>query len=55
MKKERIQNFLDNTLFIEWQLTQSDELAEYWQQYLEEYPEDEEAINIKCFIMRVPY
>ena len=56
MKKKEYNNFLDNTLFIEWQLTQSDELAEYWQQYVEKHPEEEEAINIaieKCKSIRL--
>ena len=56
MKKKKYKKFLDNTLFIEWQLTQSDELAVYWQQYVEEHPEEEEAITIaieKCKLIRL--
>ncbi|MDR0332863.1 MAG: FecR family protein [Dysgonamonadaceae bacterium] len=55
MKKD-YKRFLNDALFIEWRLTQSEELGTYWQQYIKEHPEDIEAINIaieKCKAIRL--
>jgi hypothetical protein len=55
MKKD-YKRFLNDSLFIEWRLTQSEELGAYWQQYIKEHPENIEAINIaieKCKAIRL--
>ncbi len=48
--------FLNNITFIEWRITQSEELSEYWEEYLLNHPEDEEAIYLaieKCKSIRL--
>ncbi|MBB4037864.1 ferric-dicitrate binding protein FerR (iron transport regulator) [Dysgonomonas hofstadii] len=54
-KKEYIY-FLNNKNFIEWRIARSEELNEYWKEYLQNHPEDEEAINTaieKCKSIRL--
>lgn len=55
-KRKDYKSFLNNIIFIEWRITQSEELTEYWKEYLHTHPEDEEAINTaieKCKSIRL--
>lgn len=48
--------FLNNKKFIEWRITGSEELGEYWKEHLHNHPEDEKALNIaieKCKSVRL--
>jgi len=48
--------FLNNKSFIEWRILQSKELGEYWREYLQNHPQEEEAINTaieKCKSIRL--
>ena len=54
--KKDFMHFLNDKSFIEWRITLSEELEEYWQEYLLNHPEDEESINIaieKCKSIRL--
>jgi ferric-dicitrate binding protein FerR (iron transport regulator) len=55
-KRKDYKRFLDDMLFIEWRLTQSDELEAHWQQYMADNPEDKKAIDVaieKCKSIRL--
>lgn len=45
-KQKRHIYFLNDESFIEWRITQSEELTQYWTEYLRNHPEDVEAIGI---------
>jgi len=44
--KRSYTDFLNNDKFVEWQFLHTEELEQYWKEYIVSHPGDEEAINI---------